>query len=201
MFVCHAKKRHTMIDRLKNIFSAKTKKKEVEPIQLFDKEGKPYTITRDEWINKVLPNEFKKYWDSADGLYNIIVMCLRDNIFDILLKPTSQLLKIDSDKSRSYLVAGIVYQKNDKLDNAEKIFLEGIKMFPNDGYFLTNLAKVYSQKGDVQLSYNTLWNAIMLDPNQENAVEWIGAIHFEKGGDLERIKILEQISIDRKSVV
>lgn len=165
-----------------------------ERISLYDKEGNQYAISKEEWAKNVLPKELKKEWASSDRLYNLIVMCLRDEIYDVLIEPIIHLLIIDNS-SRAYSVAGIVYMKNGRLEDAERIIKEGLINFPKDYTLLTNLAKVSALNGDKELSYNTLWDSLMLDPNQENGLNWIGAIHFEKGGEKERIKIFEQIAM------
>lgn len=180
-----------MSDNIKGEENPKAEK----PILLYDKEGNQYAYSKEDWAKNILPNELKKVWASPDQLYNIIVMCLRDDIYNMLIEPVLQLLKIDYNLSRAYTIAGIVYLKNDKLKEAESVLKAGITQFPNECVLYTNLAKVYSLTGNVELSYNTLWDSLMLDPNQENGLNWIGAICFEKGGEKEKIRIFEQIAM------
>jgi len=180
----------------RKINSRKTKSdvNTADSILVYDKDGNPFNITKESWISEVLPKEFKKEWNTPDNLYSLIVMCLNDNVDEITIQPTLHLFEIDTDRQRAYLILGLVYLKNDQLENAEKIFKEAIERDPKYGFYYTNLAKVYSRKGDEALSYKFLWEGISLDPNQENAIEWISAIHFEKGGKDDRLEILETIS-------
>jgi len=180
-----------MFDKIKGKENPKAEK----PILLYDEKGNQYAYSKEDWAKNILPNELKKVWALPDQLYNIILMCLRDEIYNVLIEPALQLLKIDYDLSRVYSIAGIVYLKNDKLKEAECILKEGISKLPNNGVLYTNLAKVYSIKGKHKLSYDTLWKGLMLDPNQDNALNWIGAIYYEKGGEKERNKIFDQLTM------
>ena len=62
---------------------------------------------------------------------------------------------------------GVIYLKCNLLDKAEQTLLYGIDICNHKAYLKTNLAKVYQTKGFSDKSYNTLWEAIELDPNQD----------------------------------
>lgn len=187
----------SIFDKFKGLISNKPKddKDSEKRILVYDKDGNQYTIPKSYWISNVLPKEIEKEWNNPDNLYNVIVSCLKDEAFEIAIKPALHLFDIDKDRQRACLILGLVYLKDKQLDKAETIFNEAIDKYPDYGYFYTNLAKVYADKGDESLCYNTLWKAITIDPNQENAIDWIGAIHFEKGGHVERLKIFENIAM------
>lgn len=184
-----------LISKKQEISNTENSEKTEIKIAVYDENGNQYAITQSYWIDNVLPKEFEKVWNKPDDLYSLIVMCLQDEIYDSAILPAQHLFEIDFDKQRAFLILGIVYLKNKKLELSEKTFKEAIALFPNDGYLQTNLAKVYAEKGDEKLSYDTLWNALLTDPNQENAIIWIAAIHYEKGGHPDRLKILDCLSM------
>jgi len=184
-----------LISKKKEIPNSVTKEEIEKKIEVYDKDGNQYAITQSYWIDNVLPKELEKVWNKPDDLYSFIVMCLKDEIYDSVILPAQHLLEIDFDKQRAFLILGLVYLKNKKLELSENTFKEAIELFPNDGYLQTNLAKVYAENGDEKLSYDTLWKALLTDPNQENAIIWIAAIHYEKGGHPDRLKILDCLSM------
>jgi tetratricopeptide (TPR) repeat protein len=89
---------------------------------------------------------------------------------------------------------GVIYLKSNQLDAAEQTLLKGINVCSAKAYLKANLAKVYAAKGLTEKSHNALWESIELDPNQDNAVIWIGAIHKEKGGREEYLRIMRKVS-------
>ncbi|MCA9122921.1 MAG: hypothetical protein H6822_06705 [Planctomycetaceae bacterium] len=50
------------------------------------------------------------------------------------------------------------------------------------GMVLTNLAKVYAERGENKQAEAILWDGLKLDPNQENGLLWWAAIHEERLG-------------------
>lgn len=186
----------SIYDKLRKLITSKSKEESnsEKRILVYDKDGNQYTIPKSYWVSNVLPKEIDKEWNNPNNLYNVIVACLQDEAYESALKPAQRLFDTDNDRQRAYLIQGLVFLKNKQLDQSEAILNEAISKFPDNGYLYTNLAKVYLEKGHEELGYSTLWKGITIDPNQENAIDWIGAIHFEKGGIDERIKIFENIS-------
>lgn len=163
-------------------------------IRLYDEKGNEFTYPRKEYGEKILPSQLQKVWDSPDNLYGLIAASLQDGFNKELIDAGHRLIKIDQDKSRAYTCLGVIYIKSNFLDKAEQTLVLGIKICPNSSYLKTNLAKVYDAKGLSEKSYNTLWESIEADPNNENALNWIGAINKEKGGRDEYLKVMRKIS-------
>lgn len=72
---------------------------------------------------------------------------------------------------------------NGRLDQAERVLRTYLSNNGDDPYALLNLAKVYSQEGRKADADSTLWHALEIDPNLDNALMWYGAIEREKGGE------------------
>jgi tetratricopeptide (TPR) repeat protein len=72
--------------------------------------------------------------------------------------------------------------KNHRLEDAERVFLSHVEQHGEDGAVLTNLAKIYSERGDAEKSNATLWRALEVDPNAENALTWYAALAHERAG-------------------
>jgi len=163
-------------------------------IKLFDSSGNAYSYPKKDWGEKILPEELKKVWDNPDNLYGLLVMSLRDGFDHELIEGGLRLKSIDKDKDRAYTVLGIIYVRSNELKKAEHNLLEGFRLSDKPAVLKTNLAKVYFAQGLKEKSYATLWEAIELDPNQDNAVLWIGAIHRDQGGKEEYLRIMKKIA-------
>jgi tetratricopeptide (TPR) repeat protein len=165
-----------------------------DTIRLFDEKGNEFSYPRKEYGEKILPGQIQKVWDSPDNLYGLIVASLQDGFNKELIDAGQRLVSIDYDTSRAYTSLGVIYLKSNLLEKSEQTLLEGIKICRNKSYLKTNLAKVYQAKGLSDKSYSTLWESIELDPNNDNAVIWLGAIHNERGGKEEYLKIMRKIA-------
>ncbi len=167
---------------------------EDEMISLYDKDGNQFHIAKSEYLKKVLPEKFETVKNNPDELYNLIILTLQDGFFEECLPPAKQLLQIDPSKERSVTVLGISLMKNKLLDEAQELFEDYLKQNSDSDVVLTNLAKVFAEKGEEEKSIQTLWKALTINPNQDNAVDWWGAIHNEKKGENGFYEAMEQLA-------
>lgn len=123
---------------------------------MYDSYGRKFFITREEWRKNALPGTIQSYWNDPDHLYGIIVCSLGDGFFPDILKAAEQLNRIDPIPSRGACIYGIVLFKNDRLDEAEKVFLDFMAKHGEDGVILNNLAKIYSKRNNNQKAEDTL---------------------------------------------
>ncbi len=161
---------------------------ESELITVYDSYGREMQITRNEWRNNVFLPNLREKWNSADELYSLIISGLNDGFVADLIPAAAQLVEIDSNPERSHVIQGIVLLENGQLDAAENALRTGMAKVGATGTLLTNLAKVFSDRGEQALADETLWHAVQADPNQENGLLWWAAIQREKGrrGGLSR---------------
>jgi tetratricopeptide (TPR) repeat protein len=152
-------------------------------IVCYDEDGNERLISAKNWREQVLPDQLKINFDNPDNLYSLIIMSLQDGFYQDILEATEVLLKIDPDKERSYNARGILLMKLEDLDGAEQVLKKYINEFGATGVILTNLAKVYDEKNYTRKSEETLWEALKIDPNQGNGLDWWGAIHRDKTGE------------------
>jgi tetratricopeptide (TPR) repeat protein len=163
-------------------------------IRVFDEYGREMFITKQEWRKNVLPGILKKAWNQPDELYNVIVSTLNDGFRSDVIGAAKHLYKIDPDRSRSACVWGIVVMEEGRLDEAEKIFSDHIARHGEDGFILTNLAKVYARQNNDTKAEEILWHALEVDPNQENGVGWYEVIHRERGGEVASHEALLRVA-------
>lgn len=161
-----------------------------ELITVFDAYGREVQITRSDWRDKVFMPNLQKNWSSADELYSLIVSGLNDGFESDLLPAAQRLLEIDGNAERSHTVLGIVLMKTNDLDKAEATLRAGMAKVGETGTLLTNLAKVFTERGDQSRADETLWQAVQADPNQENGLLWWASIQRERGGDAGYLQAL-----------
>ena len=163
-------------------------------IRVFDEFGRELFITKEQWCTSILPGILKSNWNNPDRLYGIIVDSLNDGFLHEVLDAAEHLYLIDPVSARGACIYGIVLMENKCLDQAEHVLRSYIKKHGEDGYVLTNLAKVYSARDETQKAEATLWRALEVDPNQDNGLGWYAAIHRERSGEEAGLEALRHVA-------
>jgi tetratricopeptide (TPR) repeat protein len=163
-------------------------------VEVYDAYGRSIRITREDWRTGMLPGTLRRHWDDPDTLYSLILNALNDGFEAEVLDAAEQLHRIDPIAERGATVLGIVLMKNGRLDGAERVLTAHTQRHGESGVILTNLAKVYAQRGDAMREDETLWRALQLDPNLENAVEWYMAKHRERGGEPAGLDAMRRVA-------
>ena len=163
-------------------------------IRVFDEFGRELFITKEQWRTSVLPGTLKSNWNNPDQLYGIIVGALKDGFFADVVDAAEQLHSIDPVPARGACMYGVALTKNNRLDEAESVLLSNVQKHGEEGYVLTNLAKVYSARNDSQTAEATLWHALEVDPNQDNGFGWYAAIYRERSGEQAGLEALSRVA-------
>lgn len=163
-------------------------------IRVHDEYGREIHIGKADWLDSVLVGNLEKNRDNPNELYNLIVSALNDGFEAHIQDASARLFEIDPVKERGACIHAIVLMKNKCLDQAEKILKETISSIGESGALLTNLAKVYAERNDHKMAEKILWNALEVDPNQDNGLNWYAAIHNERGGKTSYIDALTRVS-------
>jgi len=169
----------------------------IEPaefITVYDAQGRPVRIPREAWTSEVLPTNLRREWDSPERLAALITSSLRDGLAGELREAALRLQVIDPDPNEAVVLRAVVELRADEPAEAERILREFLSTHPASGLVLTNLAKAQASLGRNQESEATLDEAMDLDPNQENGLDWLMAIHRERGGDAAVSPVLEGLS-------
>lgn len=141
-------------------------------IQLFDKDGKPFFIPKEEYRLKVLPASFRKVWNDPDQLYSHIFFALKDGFYGEALDAAKGQKEIDPDIRRGYTTYGIVLMHNKLFDETRNLFVDYINKYGDDAYILTYIAKTFDLKTDKKSIINFLERAIQIDPNQQDTLQF-----------------------------
>ncbi|VBD43357.1 tetratricopeptide repeat protein [Burkholderia pseudomallei] len=165
-----------------------------ESITAYDAYGREMKITRSEWRNKVFLPNLQQKWNNAAELYSQIISGLNDGFAADLIAAAARLVEIDDVPERSYTIRGIVQMKNGQLDAAEATLRAGMTKAGETGTLLTNLAKVFAERGDETRAHEILWRAVQADPNQDNGLLWWMAIQRERGGEDGYLQALRTVA-------
>lgn len=168
-------------------------------IKLFDEYGREMFITKQEWRDKVLRGNLEKQRNSPDDLYSMLVGALQDGFAADIIDYAEHLKRIDPIPARGATILGIVYMKVNRLDDAQRVLDEHIAKHGEEGFVLTNLAKVYSERGDHDHADAILWHALEIDPNQDNGLEWYAAIQNERRGEAGALDAFKRVAALPKS--
>lgn len=152
-------------------------------IRVFDEYGRELFIPKQQWRDNVLLGNLEKERDHPDVLYNLIVGAINDGFAADVISYAEHLKRIDPISARGATILGIAYMEVNRLDDAQQVFEEFVKQHGEDGIVLTNLAKVYSRRGDHVRAESILWHALELDPNQEHGLGWYAVIQKERNGE------------------
>lgn len=163
-------------------------------IRAFDAYGREIHISRQQWRDNILLGNVKKHWNDADKLAGLIIQALQDKFHTEMLGPAERLLQLEANAERSSVLLAIVYLKVGRLDDSERVLRGYMSRNGETGTVLTNLAKVFAERGDDVQTMATLWHALELDPNQDNGLGWFEVLHREKGGDQASLEALSQIA-------
>lgn len=161
-----------------------------EAVVVYDAYGRELRITRSEWREKMLQPNLERNRDDPDALYSMIVTALNDGLAADVLPAARRLVAIDPIAERGHTLHGIVLMKNGELDAAEATLREGLEKVGESGVLLTNLAKVYAERGDTAQTDALLWRALQADPNQENGLLWWATLQRERGGEAAYLQAL-----------
>jgi tetratricopeptide (TPR) repeat protein len=163
-------------------------------IQVFDKYGREFQVTRENWRAEVLPAALKSNWDNADALYGGILQGLNDNFIDEVAEATERLRVLEPESARSATALAYVKLKRGQLDEAQSLLEGHLAKHGPEAAVLNNLAKVHAERGDNDLVERTLWRSLEADPNHESSVGWFEALHRERDGSAAVMEALRRIA-------
>lgn len=165
-----------------NPSAATTTEKKPEMIHFFDQFGRPVAVPKEQWRTTVLPKTLETHHNDAGKLYVDILNAVQQGMHEDVLSAAQHLVAIDHDSERSHVMLSIVYQRMGQPEEAQKILENYMDSHGKTGILLTNLAKVYHQKGDKQKAEELLWEGLQLDPNQSNGLPWYATMQLQQNG-------------------
>jgi tetratricopeptide (TPR) repeat protein len=165
-----------------------------DPVLGYDKFGRELRITRFDWFHSVLQGNMEKAWDDAESLASQLIHAFHDGFFLEVEAAAVRLAQIDPQQDRGASLLAIVYLQTERPREAETVLTQHIARHGESGVILTNLAKAQSALDREEESLRTLWRALELDPNQDNALAWYEVVLREKDGEAASTEALRRIA-------
>jgi len=163
-------------------------------IRVYDTYGREMFVTKDVWRTSVLPDMIKKAWSDPNQLYPILVQGLSDGFEKQIGGAIHHLYETDPEHGRAACLWGIFLLKEGRFKEAERALVDAMNRIGEQGYLLTNLAKVYEAQEASGLADNTLWHALEVDPNQDNAFSWYWAREKDRKGEEAGIDAVRKVA-------
>ena len=107
--------------------------------------------------------------------------------FEKVIEKTIKLLKKDPTQEIFYNLIGLSYRQLNNLEQAEKVFNQGLKIKPNSPSILVNLGAVYRAQGKYDEAKKTIKLALKINEKNFSALINYANIHRELNQNLEAI--------------
>ncbi|GGE20623.1 hypothetical protein GCM10011571_23250 [Marinithermofilum abyssi] len=142
-------------------------------IPLYDELGQMIWIDREEFRQRVIPENMQAEWDHAEGLYTLVVQVFRDGFLEEAGKGADRLLELTERQEGALLVKALVHLRQKQYGDAEAVLQECIERFPDRGVAYTYLAKVYANREEKEKVLPALIEGLKREPNQETALRML----------------------------
>lgn len=162
-------------------------------IRVFDGQGREVLIPKAEWCEKILPGAIQKEWDNPDGLAQLILRSLDDGLASEVVDAAIQLEDIDADMERGNVILGLVRLETGHLEEAEKAFRNADAVKNGSAVALANLAVVLDRKGEKDNAKAARWQAVLRDPNQEQAMGLFAQAAEAEAGETGFLEALRRV--------
>jgi tetratricopeptide (TPR) repeat protein len=123
------------------------------------------------------------YEDATLFLARILV---GENKFDAALKLLEERISSEQNRRKSFYPAlAAVFQKQQKSEEAERVFREAMDLYPDDTVLLFDYALFQDEQGDADGAMATMEQVLAIDPEEPYALNYIGYSWAERGEKLE----------------
>ncbi len=165
-----------------------------EMIRVVDADGRERLLTRPQWRDEVLLPHLREVWEEPDKLATAIATALDAGFLPDMLEPAEQLARIDTASERGAVILAIVYRELGRPLDSEKTLQAQIERQGESPMVLLQLAKAQFAQKENEQSLGTLWRALELEPNLEEAFGWYAARHHEQGGDAAALEAMRSVA-------
>jgi len=129
---------------------------------------------------KFYEKSLKYFPDSEKLIYNYAVELFKKGDYQKALQTFKKLEKNVSDEKRLMTGLAKCYFMLENYDEAEKYYINSIRLDPNNYDSLTNLALLYERKGDIEKSLKLLEVSFKINPYYSSTLYLLGKIYLDK---------------------
>lgn len=140
-------------------------------IEFTNEHGQHVQIAREEYEKRIIPHNMEMYWDDPEMLRQFAMELVRDGFGLQAGKAADRLLEMYGRIEPALNFRAVAHMQTGELEQAKKILLECIEKFPESGAAYTNVAKILAYEGEGNKAFEALQQGLVLDPNQESAMD------------------------------
>lgn len=165
-----------------------------DAIRAVDSFGREIQIPRETWRTKVLPDMLKTHWDDPERLYPVLTQAFGDGFLAEIGAAAEHLHATDPAHGRAACLWSALLMKQARVDEAERVVDAALARVGDDAYLLAQLAQIYHARNAAERVDETLWRALVVDPNHEGAGAWYLARERERHGEEAGLAALQRIA-------
>lgn len=138
---------------------------------------------------------------NTDLHYALGTILEKVNRFEESIQSMEKVLALDPQNADALNFIGYSYaDRGMRLDHAEKMIVQALKIKPDNGYILDSLGWVYFKKNQYTKALNQLKRAIELLPDDPNVMEHLGDVYWKIGQSKKAIEYYRKaVNIDPKN--
>lgn len=123
-----------------------------------------------DWIKFVLPIKISQSKDSYDNLFRLATFCYNNGISKHILHHAKVLATLKPLNIDYCTILVNIYLQCDLPHEALKLINLALAKYPKNGILITHLAKVYHYLGKKDVAMSCLFEGLLLNPNQADAL-------------------------------
>jgi tetratricopeptide (TPR) repeat protein len=150
--------------------------------EAFDAAGGRHEISAEVWRDKVLPLLIKERWDEPDALFGVLHLALKDGFFEEALPGATKLVELEPESERAALILANAYWKLGRLDDSLRAVERFHARHEPTSTSLAHLATLADARGDHDQAATLLWDALLVDPNNDKAAHWWPLLERDRAG-------------------
>ncbi|WP_232699694.1 tetratricopeptide repeat protein [Brevibacillus daliensis] len=164
-----------------------------EFIQFENEDGQSMEMTRGDFQQKIIPLYMEKYWDDNENLRQFAMELVRKEFPAEATKAAERLLELYGPIEPAMIFRSIVHIQMGEFKEAMALLHETIEKYPQAAPAYLNLARLYGQDGNEQMAGKLLQQTLLIDPNQESALDWLTGSFMEAGKKEELCAYLNEL--------
>ena len=150
--------------------------------EAFDASGHRFEVTEAVWRDKVLPSLIKERWNDADALAGVLHLALNEGFFNEALPGAKKLVELEPTSERAALILANAYWKLGRPDDSLRAIERFHTRHEPTATSLAHLATLAEERGETDRAATLLWDALLLDPNNDKAANWWPLLERDRAG-------------------
>lgn len=162
-------------------------------IDFTNEHGHRIQMSREEYEKRIIPHNLNQYWEDRDKLRQFAMELVRDGFPAYASKAADRLLELYGRIEPALNFRAVVHMQAGELNQAKAVLAECIQQYPESGTAYTNIAKILAHEGEGEKAFEALQTGLLIDPNQDTALEMYVASFLQLERKDELIERLKQL--------